>query len=200
MKNYGNSQAYANARRMTGGSAQIPPGAYVCEIKAAKEASYDWGSRLELAIDITEGEYKGFFKQQFDENTSEDKKWKGTLRITLPKDDGSEADGRLMSRLKSTITDIEESNEGFVYKWDEKTLVGKAVGIVFRTKHTAIDGKVVAYSEACWTTTVEAVRSGKVKIPNDYYDNKYKEANANASSDGFMAIPDGAGAEVPFDF
>lgn len=58
----------------------------------AKEARYDWGDVLVVSFDILEGEHKGFFAADYKAQDQEDKKWRGTFRITLPKDDGSERD------------------------------------------------------------------------------------------------------------
>ena len=56
---------------------QLPKGAYVVVIKNAKEVpnKNGAGTHLEIAFDIAEGEYKGFYMAQFEQSTSEDKKY-----------------------------------------------------------------------------------------------------------------------------
>ena len=78
------------AEKTASGRELLPVGGYVCEIKSAKEEVYSWGSRLVLAIEVIEGEYAGFWKRDFDNNTRDDKKWRGIFRINCPTDDGSE--------------------------------------------------------------------------------------------------------------
>ena len=72
---------------------QLPVGGYIAKILNAEEVTYDWGSVLLISFDIAEGDYKDFFKKDYDAQQSEDKKWRGTYRLNIPKDDGSEKDG-----------------------------------------------------------------------------------------------------------
>lgn len=69
-----------------------------------------------------------YYQKQYDENTNSDKKWSpaGTKYVPL----GSEENQVKM--LKSFITAIENSNNGFVYNWDKDIdqLKGKKVGLV----------------------------------------------------------------------
>lgn len=55
----------------------LPAGGYVAKIVSAKVEDYQWGSVVVVAFDIAEGDFKGFFKKQFDDNPNEDKKWRG---------------------------------------------------------------------------------------------------------------------------
>lgn len=207
MKNLSNSENYKNAQTYSS-SRQLPIGGYKCKVIGAKEVGYDWGNRLEIAFDVTAGEHKGFFKDQFDANTSEDKKWKGVLRINCPKDDGTEQDSWTMRRFKTTMQNFEDSNDGYAWNWDEGTLKGKMVGIIFRKHYTVIDGKDVCFSEAAWTVTISDIEKANYKVPEDYYDNRWKEAHGNTTSaqvnnntdeNNFMRIDTStADEEVPF--
>lgn len=201
MKNFSNSKNYKNAQVYSGNGGQIPVGGYVCKIMDVKYATYDWGDRIEMAFDIDDGEYAGFFKKKYDADQSEDKKWKGVFRLNVPKDDGSEQDGWTMSKFKTTMDNFERSNSGFTWDWDESKLKGKKIGIIFRTRHTTINGRSVTFSEANRSAAVEDIESGNYKIPDDYYDNKYQGESANSGSsngDDFMGIDHGAPEEIPF--
>lgn len=62
-----------------GDKSKLPAGGYVCRIKQAKveQAQRQDGSmyeRLSIAFDIDEGEYSGFFADQFRESQYSDKK------------------------------------------------------------------------------------------------------------------------------
>ena len=72
---------------------QLPVGGYIAKILDAEEVTYDWGSVLLISFDIAEGDYMNFFEKDYDAQQSEDKKWRGTYRLNIPKDDGSEKDG-----------------------------------------------------------------------------------------------------------
>ena len=142
----------------------LPAGGYVCNILSAKEEQLSWGSRLVLAIDIAEGDKAGFFKKDFDENTREDRKWRGTFRINIPKDDGSEQDGWTMRAFKNFIWAVEASNPGYTWNWDEKTLKGKKIGVVYREREWAMDDRTGWTTEAGKAESVDDIRSGSFKM------------------------------------
>jgi len=151
-----------------GGSREIlPVGGYVCEIKSAKEEVFDWGSRLALAIDVVEGEFAGFFKKDFDGNDREDKKWRGIYRISIPKDDGTEQDGWTKRTFGNFIWAVQESNPGYVWNWDEKTLKGKKIGIIYRNREWEMNGNTGWTTEAGGAICVEDCRAGKFKMLKD---------------------------------
>jgi len=197
MKKFSN---YDDAKKaaQSAGSAKLPAGAYVCKIMGVRyEEGQDGRSDvLVLQYDITEGEQKDFFKKQYEANTSEDKKWKGTVRIYVPADDGSEKDGWTKRSFASWIDAVEKSNSGYSWAWDENTLKNKAVGIVFGETGTVIDGKNVVYTEARFGVDVEKVRSGKA--PEAKFKSKNGYNSAKPLEDDFMKIPDSSVEEIPF--
>lgn len=81
------------AKKSAGARELLPAGGYVAKILNAEEVSYDWGNVLLISFDILEGQYKDFFAKDYKEQDREDKKWRGTYRLSEPKDDGSEKDG-----------------------------------------------------------------------------------------------------------
>ena len=127
-------------------SAKLPVGAYICKVQEVKLEEFDWGSRLVVTFDVAEGEYKGFFGKQFEENTSEDKRWKGKVPIYVPKDDGSDKDKITKRSFASWIDAFEKSNKGYEWDWDETKLKNKIVGIVFGETGTNIEGKDVVFT------------------------------------------------------
>ena len=184
-------------------SAKLPAGAYVCKVQDVRLEEFDWGSRLIIAYDITEGEFKGFFKKQFDENTSEDKKWKGKTAIYVPKDDGSDKDKITKRSFASWIDAFEKSNKGFSWDWDEKKLKDKVVGIVYGETGTVIDGKEVKFTEARFGVDAQLVRDGKApsakfKSKNGYGGNDDGGNGGSGSGEEFMSIPAGQKEDIPF--
>ena len=63
-------------------------------------------------MDIIEGEYKEYFRRDFDSQNTEDKKWRGVLRLYVPNGDGSDQDNWSASKLKRFVNNVEDSNPG----------------------------------------------------------------------------------------
>lgn len=135
------------AKIPSGGGEKLPVGGYICKILNPEVAEYSWGNVLVLNIDVDQGEYKGFYANQYKNNTNEDKKWKGTLRINLPKDDGSEKDGWTKNTFNNFVGCVEEANPGFRWAWDERgfcdeqKLKGKLIGVAVREEEWEYNGK-----------------------------------------------------------
>ena len=58
-------QGYDESWTATGEAASLPAGCYVCEILGAIEETYKGRERFVMQFDIAEGEYKGFYQQQY---------------------------------------------------------------------------------------------------------------------------------------
>lgn len=188
-RNYDEVQVYEAQEK-------LPVGGYVLKIIKTKVEKYDWGQVLVLAFDIAEGDYAGFYQKNFDAQ-QQDKKWKGTYRINLPKNDGSEKDEWSIKKLKSSMTAVETSNEGYVWNWDENSLVDKLVGGLFGNKEYEVDGRRGFYTDCRTFCGVERIRTGNFNIPSD----KMLNSNANTNTGGFD-LPEGFQAiqddDIPF--
>lgn len=146
------------------GSEPLPAGGYVAKILNAEVKEYDWGEVLVVSFDIAEGEHKDFFAKQYKSNTSEDKKWKGNFRINVPQESNQYFESQKRS-FGNAIACIEESNNGYHWAWDENTLKGKMVGVLFREREWEWEGKSGITTECCTFCSVDDVRSGNFKIP-----------------------------------
>lgn len=198
-------KGYASARERTNfvGSSKLPVGAYVAKIKDVKyeEGQNGNSDMIRLAYDIVEGEYKGFFQKQFDENTNEDKKWKGKTTVYVPNDDGSEKDNWTQDAFARWTAAFEASNDGYKWDWQEKKWKGLLIGLIYGEVGTVIDGKEIVYTECRFPDSISRVREGKCKIPNLKKKNGYT-GNGNTqpapgSDSDFMTLPEGS-EEVPF--
>ena len=148
--------------------AKLPLGAYVCKVINVRIDAYDANSaQLCIGFDIAEGEHAGFYKREFAANTTANKKFKGVLRVWLPKDDGSEKDEWTKSTLKGLVTSFEKSNPGYRWNWDEKSLIGRMVGIMFRNEEWEYEGKTGWTVRPFRAISVDSVRSGDFTLPND---------------------------------
>lgn len=182
-------QNWENVQVMTD-RAKLPVGAYVCKVKQVGIQRNDYGEQLAILFDITEGEHKDFYAREFQQNPNQDKKWKGVIRIWLPKDDGSDKDETTKRIFKGMVTSFEESNPGYKWNWDESTLVNKTVGILYRNEEWEYNGKRGWNAKPLRCMSAGKVRSGDFTLPQDKplrgdaYDTGY---NAPANN-GMMAV------------
>lgn len=192
--NYDNTQTIS-AR------AQLPVGAYICQILKAEEKVYssskgEW-HKLEVSFDISEGEHKDFYANDYRSQSGEDKKWKGVLRMNIPSDDGSEADNWAKRSFKTNILAIEESNNGYHWDWNEAQLKGKTVGIVFRSEEWEYNGKRGWRTAPFKMVPAADVKSGNVKIPDPKPLNGKAASQVSTAADlsDFVEV---ASANLPF--
>ena len=177
---------------------QLPVGGYVAKILNAEEVTYSWGSVLEIYFDILEGAHAGFFKKDFDAQKGEDKKWRGKYRLSVHKDDGSEKDGWTKRTFNNAIYCIEDGNPGYHWNWDETTLKGKIVGVLFRNEEWEYNGNTGWSTRACALACVGDIKDGKFKMPKDK-PLKNKQSSTPAIPGGFeeTTIPDDV--KLPWD-
>lgn len=164
---------------------KLPAGGYIIGILDAEEINYSWGSTLEIKFDISEGDFKNYFTNQYKNSQLENKKYKGVYRMNIPKDDGSDLDEYTARRFKTNIVSVEESNPNFHWSWDEKQLVGKKVGAIFFEKEYEFEGQQGFFTTLHSFRSIEIVKSGKFKIPKRKLLNK---PSPQAISDGFALI------------
>ena len=190
--NYAETQALSETRK-------LPKGGYIVRIMGAEVREYSWGQRLEISIDISEGEYKDFYAADYRAQTGEDKKWKGVLRLSVPTDDGSEKDDLTKRIFKGNIEAVEDSNSGYRWDWDEKKLKGKTVGCIFRNEEWEIGGRSGWKSQPYKFISAEKIRSGDFKIPDDKAkSSKTSAGSVNTDLSNFEEITTG-NSDLPFD-
>lgn len=160
----------------------LPAGAYVADIKNAEVVNYDWGEVLLVSFDIAEGDFKGFFANDYRANTSDNRKWRGTYRATIP-DEKSQYFDNQKRTFNGIMYALEDSNDGYRFDWDETKLKGKKVGVAFRNKEWEYEGKSGWTTECAFLCDVESVRNGSVKLPKD------KPLNSTSSNATSSAAP-----------
>lgn len=148
---------YDTAEAFTGDFKTVAPGGHVCKIVQAKVDTTTTGKEvLILLFDIVEGESKAFYKEQYDRNhaINPEAKWQGVYR-QLTEGESS------LKFFKGMITAIEESNPGYKWNWDEKTLANKLFGGVFGQEEFLNGNNEVKLSTKCmFIRNVEQVRKG----------------------------------------
>ena len=178
---------------------QLPKGAFVIKILNIKEEANknNSGSHLAIAFDIAEGEYQGFYKKAFDNDTREDKKWPNdaVIYINCPEDNSEQW---VIDNFNKFITAVEDSNEGYHWGWDEKTLKNKLVGAKFYIEQSEYNGMIYDHTKAKWFIAAQKIRDGKYgKLPNDKL---IESTTGSTGTDGFVNVPDNiTDEEVPFD-
>lgn len=187
---------------------KLPAGGYVVKIMGAKVAQYSNNEgqtfeKLEMALDIIEGEYKEFYEKDFKMQNTEDKKWKGVLKQYIFKDDGTEKDEWTKSQFKAMTNAIKDSNNGYDWDWDESKLKGKIVGCLFRLEEWSVNGKKGWKAQPFKFIPVDDVRNENFKVPKfkphrDYpNDTPDDEVKTQGQSAQFEPIEEDDG-DLPF--
>jgi len=208
MKAFNGYDAAKEAAKRQGGE-KLPTGAYVCQIKNVQYVTGENGNsdRIDILFDIIEGDHKDFFKTQYDNNTSEDKKWKGRKSIYVPMDDGSERDEWTKNSFAKWTNAFEDSNEGYKWDWKESKWKGLKVGIVFGETGTVIEGREIIYTEPRFAVSIAKVRDGsapsaKFVMKNGFTGTKLNGSGGSSASgsgdEEFMKIPESTSEEIPF--
>lgn len=155
---------------------------------------------LKVEVDTDKDDKQpNYYQKQYDENTNSDKKWSpaGTKYVPL----GSEENQVKM--LKSFITAIENSNNGFEYNWEKDVdqLKGKKVGLVAGIEeYTDSEGKTKTATKIVQFRSldkVEGISIPRVKLLDgsfveyeDYKSKKEEKNNAYAEYDTTVEIDD----------
>lgn len=180
--------AYDTAKAITE-SEKLPVGGYILTITDAQERTFkNGGTGLEVFFDISEGEYKDFYKHQYKNRVDETQGWKGKIMLFCAVDDGSDKDARTASRFKSNIDAVEQSNPGFHWDWDESKLKGKRIGGVFREEEWEFDGRNGVTVKCAWFKSVSDIKAGKFKVPAKKALNGGQQVQGTTRQDDFDEV------------
>lgn len=141
----------------------LPAGGYEAVVKDVEEIK----NYLKISFDIISGEYKDYFKNNYINQNSENKRWKGVYRLIIPKDDGTEKDSSTKSRFNDAIAAFEESNNGYHWAWDEKSLKNKKIGVLFGNKEWEWEGKTGWTTECMQLTDIGSIQKNTFRVPAD---------------------------------
>lgn len=192
-------QGYDKAPAYTGEFSQLPAGLYVCEILGVKQENYNGHARFIMQFDISEGEYKGFYKKQYEaeKQTSQNAKFRGLHRQNM-EDQG-------LPFFKGLMTSLERSNAGYHFPWgqdgNEKTLVGKKFGAVMgREEFLTSDGEKRMSTKIVQIRSVEGLKDAKIPEDKLLQEDARQAASKYGPVDenGFQNIPENIDEELPF--
>jgi hypothetical protein len=130
------------------------------------EVMGDWGIRV--YYDVAEGDHKDFWSNDYRNQAREDKIWRGTFILYLPKEDGSTKDENTKRRFRTFTDHLEDVNSGYHFDWDEQKWKGKMFGGLFRIRQSQKNDKVYNNLEPNVFTSFENIRNGNYTLPDDY--------------------------------
>lgn len=150
---------YETVQASSGEFARPTAGGYICKIIDVEDVPFNKeknkGDYLRIEYDIADGEFKGYYKEQFD-------KWGGNWNASFIRSYKEKA----LGMLKHFTNCIEASNAGYEWDWNEKGLIGKVVGLVlgeeeYENSNHEIKTKLVVSQ----VKTVEEIKNGDFKVP-----------------------------------
>lgn len=133
---------------------RIEPGGYICTIKGVQDVPEK--QYLRIMVDVDQGKFAGIFMEQYRE-------WGGKypfagtiIRSYKPK---------ALGMFKWFIKCVEQSNSGYHYAFDENTLKGKKIGLVFREEeYLSKDGDVKTSVRCDYVTTIQNIVNGSFTV------------------------------------
>lgn len=174
-----------NVQEASSGFQRHPAGPYICKITAVEDLPEK--EYLRVSYDIAEGEYAGYYAKGREDHP--DWAWYGSYVKSYKE--------KALPMLKRFCSAVSKSNGKYVFdagsvNSDEKTLVGKKVGLLFgEEEYYGNDGelktRLYVYSE------FPVDKLADQKIPNI---KKLKEEAPKTDSDGFLSAEDDD--EIPF--
>lgn len=205
---------WEEVKESAGSFEKLELGGHVCKILEVSIRKFNGKDgkeyeQLECRIDITDPDPQaGFYERRFKSDAERDAlnaKWKGYYKLSVPKNDSQDF---IKSNFKTFTTAIEHSNQGYTWNWDEKTLVGKQVGLIFGLREfIATDGNILTFTEPRFARGVENIE--KAEIPNvklangeymsyDDYKEKKNESNNSSEAVDTSSFDTASGNDLPF--
>ena len=135
---------------------RLPAGCYECKIiKVEDVANREY---LKIYFDITNGNYKGWFKKQYDEDNREQKQWSGNFVRSYKES--------ALPFFKGFVTACENSNKNF--KWDgvnEQDFVKKNVGLVIGYEEYINNNGKKRVRMVADPHSIDKIKSGEIPVP-----------------------------------
>lgn len=151
---------FENVQATTGEFNRPTAGGYVCVIMSATDipfdANTDKGDYLKIEYDIASGEFKDYYTEQY--NRFGGDFWAATMFRSYKE--------KALGMFKHFTNCVENSNAGYTWAWDEKSLVGKFIGLVLgEEEYEKSDGSVGVRFYVKEVKTVQEIKDGNFKIP-----------------------------------
>ena len=182
---YESARAYDGTRAPT-----LTPGGHICRIRSAEltKARSSGADMLVVEFDINEGgEFNEYFAHRYEGRLryNQNATWPGTYRTTI-----ANAEGKTNTRFKGLIQAIEQSNAGYRFTGDERTLAGKLVGFNFGEEEYNENGDTTVRPQ--YAVSVARVREGVIppakRLFNPQGQGYRAPAPAQADNGGFTEV------------
>ena len=169
------------AVKVSNGYSRLPAGGYIVEIKDVKDVPEK--EYLCIEFDICQGDYKGKYQKEYEEDTRKDKKWPNAA--TLYRSYSNKA----VSMFKGFITAVEKSNSGYKWDWKESSLKNKMLGVIIGDEeYLNSNGQKRIRSKVVSVRSTDIIKSGDFTIPELKTLDATKVSTNNGSSR--QAAPD----------
>lgn len=151
---------FENVQATTGEFSKPKAGGYIVEILGVVDVPLNEqtgkGDYLKIDYDICHGEFAGYY-------TKQNERFGGGWFANFIRSYKETAAGM----FKHFTNCIEESNVGYKWAWDEKSLVHKYLGVVLgEEEYEKKDGSVGVKLVVKDVKTVEQIKNGDFKVPN----------------------------------
>ena len=137
---------------------KLPVGGYIIKILAVDDVPEK--EYLKIFFDINEGEKKGFFTKAFKEDTRAEKKWPNAGSFIRSYKE------KALPMFKGFTNAIENSNKGYSWNFDEKSLVNKVVGLVIgEEEYVNQKGQLRKRTYVSAVRSVDTIKKGDFTVP-----------------------------------
>ena len=165
---------------------RLPKGGYVAKILTVEDHESKAGNPyLVFNLDIAEGEYMGFYADEYKKQTGE-KRWHFQHRLMVPND---RTKPYTLHLFKTFNAYLEDSNPGWKFNFDadEKQYRGKLIGVLVNERqYEKRNGKLGMATNIAKVVKAQTIRSGAYTVPDDEL---LKGGKAAAASDDYV-MPD----------
>ena len=174
----------------------LPKGLYIAQIKGVKVEEEVPDQRMTIRLDIAEGEYAGYYTKRYKADQERggqfEVKYKGdfVLYAVDEKNTARKFPQSDIKKFNGSMWAIEQSNPGYRWEWDERTLAGKLVGI--NVRQGTFNG--IEYTNIGRLESIPDIKAGKVKVMKDA-EPRGSASTTEAAGDGFNMVVD---EDVPF--
>ena len=179
----------------SGSFEKLPVGGYIIKILAVDDVPEK--EYLKIFFDINDGEKKGFFQKAFKEDTRAEKKWPNAGSFIRSYKE------KALPMFKGFTNAIENSNKGYKWNFDEKSLVNKIVGVVIgEEQYLNQKGQVRTRTYVSAVRSVDTIKKGEFTVPELKKLDATKVSSSHTKQDDFVdpfANQSNETASNPFD-
>lgn len=148
---------WGNIKESTGFQ-RLPAGGYIVKILNATD--FPDKEYLKISFDIAEGDHKGFFGEQFKNDTREGKKWPNAGTFIRSYKHSAEA------MFKGFANALENSNKGYKFDFDESKLKNKLVGVIIADEeYQNQKGQVRTRTYVSSVRSIDTIKKGEFTVP-----------------------------------